>query len=183
MELIIEKDQHLPPPAPGWSLAFSAGLSMIYLLSQSGPQPSGEELICSAAVPIHHPPSSVFYIPLQMKIKGWCSALFKIAGGISMKRKALIFYPRLSEHLRSSEWKKLGLLLKCYLRSQMPKEEQKILSPGNATPPGEDFVANAIVLELSSLLSQGFSQHAWWLLFHMASELKSFIKIIMVIID
>ena len=92
MEFIIGEDQHLSP-APSRNLAFPVGLWVMYLPSPRKPQPSGKGRICSAASPIHHPPSSVFYIHLQMKIKGWCIALFKTAGGISVKRKDFIFYP------------------------------------------------------------------------------------------
>lgn len=93
MELIIEADQNLSLPAPSWNLAFPAGLLVMYSPSQREPQPSGKELICSAAFPIHHPPSSVFYIHLQMKIKEWCVALFKIAGGISVKKEGFHILP------------------------------------------------------------------------------------------
>ena len=119
MQLIIEEDQHLSPPAPSWNLAFPAGLWVMYSPSARKPQPSGKELICSAASPIHHPPSSVFYIHLQMKIKGWCIALFKIAGGINVKRKAFIFYPMLCSTPSSAQnWRILACFSSCYLRSK-----------------------------------------------------------------
>lgn len=95
----------------------------------TGPQPPEEELICSAAIPIHHPPSSVFYIHLQMKIKGWCGALWKIAGRISVKRKDFILYPGRSSSLLPQNWRSLASFSSVYWKAKCPRNNRRCLGP------------------------------------------------------
>lgn len=127
----------------------------------TGPQPPGEELICSAAIPIHHPPRSVFYIHLPMKIKGWCGALLKIAGRISVKRKDFIFYPGRSSSRLPPNWRRLACFSSVYWKAKCPRKNRRCLGPSNATSPGEACITYAIItFRLSVLVFQGFAQGA-----------------------
>lgn len=156
----------------------------MYSPSPRKPQPSGKELICSAASPSIIP--SVFYIHLQMKIKeGGALPSLRLLSGINTRRgKAFIFYPMLCstplQHRTEESWPASQVAI---WEAKMPEEEQKILSPGKSNISRLGFY-HWWSHHVNSLIFQGSpSRLGGCVSTILTFEFKGFIKIITAIVN